>query len=655
MIGEMLANRYEILEKVGDGGMALVYSAKDHLLSRIVAVKILRAQFADDDEFVERFRREARSAASLSHPNIVNIYDVGETGDIHFIVMEFVQGNNLHDLIRQQGHFSQDDVINVGKQIAMGLAHAHYHGIIHRDIKPHNILITSEGRIKVTDFGIAQAMSTTNLTQTGMVLGSVHYFSPEQARGVNVQAASDLYSLGIVLYEMIAGRPPFRGESPIAIALKQIQESPQPLRDLRPELDGELEDLVLKLLNKEPKARPESAEEVVRAFQRIERRMDAVLDRPGHEDQTMPLPVTGKSWMGGFGLANRKKRNKKQTRGTASAARRPRKGRIVLVILLLMLVLGIGAVRLIPRLLFLDDVQVPNVVGLLETDARRLLADADLVLRVEQSLFDNEVPVGHIISQDPLGGRMVKQRREILVRVSLGAEEVEMPSVIGLSSRAGKLGLTQAGFVLGDEEEAYDPEVLPGMVLEQWPEPGEIVMKGTAVNLVISKGQEAPQFFALPDFRGQEFELVRTQIAALGLPLGNSWPEYSTLYRQGQVVEQNPAPGTQVQAGYAIDFVYSQGATPTVPEPQTPADPREEPQWTHENLWKTVEVTVDVQPGADQEVVILVIDDFGAREVYRDTHKGGSRVVRTVQGRGQDAKLQVYIGGRQFFDQAFSE
>ena len=183
MIGEILANRYEILEKVGDGGMALVYSAKDHLLSRVVAVKILRAQFAHDEEFVERFRREARSAASLSHPNIVNIYDVGETAGVHFIVMEYVQGKNLHDLIREKGHFSQDDVIDVGQQIAMGLAHAHYHGIIHRDIKPHNILITTEGRVKVTDFGIAQAMSSTNLTQTGMVLGSVHYFSPEQARG----------------------------------------------------------------------------------------------------------------------------------------------------------------------------------------------------------------------------------------------------------------------------------------------------------------------------------------------------------------------------------------------------------------------------------------------------------------------------------------
>lgn len=651
MIGEMLANRYEILEKVGDGGMALVYSAKDHLLSRIVAVKILRAQFADDEDFVERFRREARSAASLSHPNIVNIYDVGETGSIHFIVMEFVQGNNLHDLIREHKEFSQEFIVSVGKQIAMGLAHAHYHGIIHRDIKPHNILITDEGRVKVTDFGIAQAMSTTNLTQTGMVLGSVHYFSPEQARGVNVQTASDLYSLGIVLYEMISGHPPFRGDSPIAIALQQIQDSPLPLRNSMEDLDGELEGLVLRLLAKDPKGRPASSEEVVRIFQRIERRIDPHGHRQGHEDQTMPLPVTKQSKKGGFGVARRTQRKKKQSKETA----RKSKWLVTLVALLIFSGLVIGLIRIVPMFLFLDDVQVPNVVGLYELEAQRVLRAEKLILKVDQSIFDNEIPAGYVISQEPLAGRMVKQQREILVRVSKGPEEVEMPSVIGLSTREAKLGLTQGGFVLGEETEAYDPEVSPGIVLEQWPEPGQVVAKGIAVNLVLSKGQEAPRSFALPDFRGQNFELVKAQIRELGLPLGNSWPEQSTVYREGQVIEQNPAPGTQVQEGWKIDFVYSQGQTTPTPQPQTPTDLREEPQWTHENLWKNVEVTVDIPPGPNQEIVILVIDDFGAREVYRETHKGGSRVVRTVQGRGQDAKLQVYIGARQFLDRFFQE
>lgn len=648
MIGETLANRYELLEKVGDGGMALVYSAKDHLLSRVVAVKVLRSQFADDEQFVERFRREARSAASLSHPNIVNIYDVGQMGSIHFIVMEYVHGRNLHDLISEHGQFPQDFVVSVGKQIAMALAHAHYHGIIHRDIKPHNILITDEGRVKVTDFGIAQAMSATNLTQTGMVLGSVRYFSPEQARGGNVQAASDLYSLGIVLYEMISGRPPFQGDSAIAIALQQIQDPPEPLRNLRPDLDAELEDLVLSLLNKNPKDRPRNAEEVVRIFQRIERRLMAA-EEGQDGDETLPLPAVDVRGKGGWGLA----RSQKKTKGKGKKA--PQKRSKAMVFLILFLVLGAltwAAVRIIPEILFPDDVRVPDIVGLHEMEAMRVLRGVDLVLKVDQRLFDNEVPAGHVISQDPLPGRMVKQYREIAVRISQGPEEVEMPSFIGMSLREAKVALTQAGFVEGDSEEVFDPEARPGVVLEQYPQPGEIVAKGTAVSLVLSK---AAQPFTLPDFRGQDFEAVKEQLASLGLPLGNTWPEYSTIYPAGRIIEQNPAPGSRVEQGWPIDFVYSQGV-PEVPaeEPRVEETP-EEVQWIHENLWSTKEITIDVPPGPRQEIVILVIDDFGAREVYRETHQGGTRVVRTIQGRGKDARFQVYLGGRQFLDRAFQE
>ncbi len=642
MIGEVLVSRYEILEEVGSGGMARVYSAKDLLLNRVVAVKILREQFADDEQFVERFRREARSAASLSHPNIVSIYDVGETGGVHFIVMEFVHGKNLRQLSIEKDNFPQEFIVSVGKQIALGLAHAHEHGIIHRDIKPHNILITSEGRVKVTDFGIAQAMSTSNLTQTGTVLGSVHYFSPEQARGVNVQAASDLYSLGIVLYEMITGRVPFTGESAVSIALKQIQDTPPSLRRTAHEVDRDLEQLVFKLLAKEIKDRPASAREAVGLFQRIERRLEASIGQQLMEGETLPLTVVEPGEEGDLALAKGKKKQKGRS-----------KLLIVLAVLLVLGGLGFGLVRLIPILLFPDDVQVPSVVGLFELEGQRVLRSAGLVLKVEQFVFDNELPEGFIISQDPLPGRMVKENREIGVRVSKGPEEVEMFSVLGVSTREAKLNLTQSGFVLGEQTEAFDPEAAPNTVLEQWPEPGEIVVKGSAVNLVINKAERGTVSVVVPDFKGRKFSAIQAQLQELGLDLGNAWPEYSTIFAEGQIVEQNPRAGTEVEAGSKIDFVYSQGeAKPVVPE-KTPTEPKEEVEWVHENLWKTEEVTILVPPGAEQEVVILVIDDFGAREVYREKHEGGSRVVRTVQGRGEGAKLQVYIGARQFYDQYF--
>lgn len=337
MVGETLINRYEILEKVGDGGMALVYRAKDTLLNRIVAVKVLREQFAGDDEFIERFRREAQSAASLSHPNVVNIYDVGHTDSIHFIVMEYVDGQNLSDLIKTKGELSQHFVVSVAMQIATGLAHAHHHGIIHRDIKPHNILITNEGRVKVTDFGIAQAMSSVNLTQTGVVLGSVHYFSPEQARGVNVQAASDLYSLGVVMYEMIVGKQPFRGDTPISIALKQIQETPIPPRQYRPDLHRGLEQLVLQLLAKEPAQRPKSADDVVSILQGIDRELNSagVEDPDLDNEKTLMLSAVDVQDKEVSGLASVKgKRGKKKSQ-------KPRhKGFIIFLIIAAILAVG---------------------------------------------------------------------------------------------------------------------------------------------------------------------------------------------------------------------------------------------------------------------------------------------------------------------------
>ena len=271
----ILGNRYQIIRKIGDGGMAFVYEAKDKLLNRTVAVKVLRPEFVDDEEFLKKFKREAEAVASLSHPNIVNVYDVGEDGKVHYIVMEYIDGQNLKDIIKNEGTLDEYTALDITKQIAMALSAAHKKGIVHRDIKPHNILISNEGRIvKVADFGIAKAVSNSTMTNIGSIIGSVHYFSPEQAKGNSVNATADLYSLGIVLYEMIIGRVPFRGDSPISIALQHINEDVEFTSEEKINIPQSVRTIIKKLTEKSSENRYQSAEELIEDIDYVEKNID---------------------------------------------------------------------------------------------------------------------------------------------------------------------------------------------------------------------------------------------------------------------------------------------------------------------------------------------------------------------------------------------
>lgn len=271
----VLGNRYEILRKIGDGGMAFVYQARDKLLNRIVAVKVLRPEFVDDQEFLVKFKREAEAVASLSHPNIVNVYDVGEDGKVHYIVMEYVDGQNLKEIIQEEGRLEEYTALDIAKQIARALSAAHRNGIIHRDIKPHNILISKDGRqVKVADFGIAKAVSSSTMTNMGSVIGSVHYISPEQAKGKHLTSNADLYSLGIVLYEMIIGRVPFSGDSPISIALKHINEDIAFTEEDKINIPNSVRTIISKMTQKEPANRYQTAEELIEDIEFVERNID---------------------------------------------------------------------------------------------------------------------------------------------------------------------------------------------------------------------------------------------------------------------------------------------------------------------------------------------------------------------------------------------
>jgi len=280
----MLGNRYEVLEKLGGGGMAIVYKGRDTYLNREVTIKVMRPEFTSDEDFVQRFRREAQAVARLSHANIVNIHDVGQEDGTHYLVLEYVRGDNLKNIIKQKGRLEPEDAVNIAVQVCEALEHAHNNNIVHRDIKPHNILITADGKAKLTDFGIAMETTAGTITRTDTIMGSVHYLSPEQARGETATARSDIYAVGILLYEMLTGKQPYSGDSPIAIALKHIQETPLPVNEVNPDVPAELAEVVGRAMEKKPELRYKSARELAR-------RLEAAIDDTGQN--TVIIPIGG--------------------------------------------------------------------------------------------------------------------------------------------------------------------------------------------------------------------------------------------------------------------------------------------------------------------------------------------------------------------------
>ena len=645
MVGRVLSNRYEIMEKIGDGGLALVYSAKDTLLNRLVAVKILREQYANDSEFIDRFYREAQAAASLSHPNVVTVYDVGTFDKTPFIVMEYIQGNNLSEIIKEQGRLDPRYAVKISIQICSALAHAHRHSIVHRDIKPHNILITKDDQVKVTDFGIA-AVSSMSITQTGVVLGSVLYFSPEQARGNKVDHLSDLYSLGVVMYEMLCGTVPFRGDTPISIALKHIQDQPLPLTGVNPSVPPLLEKIVLKLLAKRPGERIQSALELSAALENLKFNTEVDID------QTQRLAIDSIEGMDERQLEEGETELSAVSRKKSARSTQKKRSSIPVLFLIVLLLTGLvyGFMVFITELLFPDDVPVPNVTGLSVEEAERMLAESRLKMAVEIEVFDNEVPKGHVISQDPKADRMKKENQVVFVRVSKGPEYVYMPSVIGLSHREAQLYLTQAGFTLGEAKFVQTGDHPVNTVIGQEPQPEEYVALGSPVVLVVSQGLDTIPIVALPNFRGKELEAVREEIAELGLEEGRLIPEFNITIPKNHIVDQNPPPFTEVEIGWQVDLVYSEG-----PPSSGRTDTEGIQRWTTNDDWHDKKVRIEVPEGRDQEIAIIVVDDFGAREVYRETHPGGSGFDFIAQGRGDQARIQVYIGGRLFIDRDFVE
>ena len=613
LINITLDNRYTILERVGGGGMADVYRAHDKLLDRSVAVKVLRSQFTNDEEFVTRFRREAQAAAKLSHPNIVNIYDVGRFEDIYYIVMEYIPGETLKERIVREKVLPVDSAVHLALEIAEALENAHHNGLIHCDIKPHNILMTRTGRIKVTDFGIARAVTSATMTQTSTIIGSVHYFSPEQAKGVAVDAKSDIYSLGVVLYEMLTGHLPFQAEAPISVAIKHIQEEPKGPREYNPDIPPLLEAIVLKAMAKDPAMRFADISEMIADLKMAQLYLrDDQTRRLAKDDfptQLLPRVV----------VPEEKRQDSSQPAQPRENQNSAKKFWVLLAGLFLLS--AVGAFFVFGKFWSVNDVLVPSVVGKNIDTARNILAEKNLRFSVSET-FHDKVPQGQVISQNPEGGSTVKEQRMIQLIVSKGGEITAVPDLRVLNRRDAELQIKNSGLLLGRVDEVYTTTNPPDSVVNQNPRPPAQVTKGTAIDIAISKGQEKKKF-PVPDFRGAPIATVASQLESLKLKQGRITDTPSTRYPAGIITDQSPAPGTEVTEGAMIDLTVAKGGT---------ASPIKR---------ASVQVTVPDGP-ARQSVQIIVTDANGRRTVYDNNHRAGDKIEKTIEGAG-NVRVQVYI------------
>ncbi|HEX5898884.1 MAG TPA: Stk1 family PASTA domain-containing Ser/Thr kinase [Solirubrobacteraceae bacterium] len=540
--------RYRVLHRLGSGGMADVYCAQDLQLGRKVALKILYRRFAEDSEFVERFRREASSAAGLQHQHVVAVYDRGEYNGTYYIAMEYLDGRSLKTIVEQEAPLDPDRAIDLITQVLRAARFAHRRGIIHRDLKPHNVIVDAEGRAKVTDFGIARA-GASDMTQTGSIMGTAQYLSPEQAQGHAVSAASDIYSIGIMLYELLTARVPFEGESAVAIALKQVNERPAPPSLYNPAVTPELEEVVMRALEKDPARRFHDAESFIVALEAV---------RDGTATAIIvavpPPPLDPPSEA--YAYPEEPLEPRAQREG----------GRWWLWLLaVLVAAAGLAAVLLLPGS---QKVAVPTVVGADQANAEAKLRQDGF--RIDTTLKTADQPKGQVIGQDPTGGTKAKKGSTVTLTVSDGPQQVAVPQVVGLTISSARGRLDKAGLRPSEREENSDT-VEKGRVISVSPTEGTKVDKGSSVTLVVSSGKTQAD---VPDVTGKSFDEAQSTLQAAGFKVTRTDKE-TTTKDPDIVLSQNPKGGTQVDSGATVALTVakapSQVAVPDVTGEDAPA------------------------------------------------------------------------------------
>lgn len=560
LIGKRISGRYKLEKHIGGGGMSNVYQAHDMILDRDVAIKILRYDFSNEEDLHRRFQREALSVTSLTHDNIVTIYDVGEDGDIHYIVMEHVKGQTLKEYIADNAPVQPAKAVTIMKQLLSAIEHAHEHHIVHRDIKPQNILLDEEGNVKVTDFGIAMALSATSFTQTNSVLGTVHYLSPEQARGGTATRKSDIYALGIVLFELLTGQLPFKGESAVSIALKHLQAETPSVRAINAAIPQSLENVVLRATAKKPEDRYVSVKEM---HAHIARSLDTdYLNEPKYvpsvdDDATKVMPVIKQPIPLDEIQETRKleDRKPKVDPTPAPVKKKSKKGKIIALIIGALLLIGLIVVLAFPGMFRPAKIEVPDVVGMTLEEATEELEATGFVIGEVREQYSEEVEEGQVIRTTPEAGRMRDPETEINLYVSQGPETIKVNDYVGRSIEQVR-PLVADSFQSVTENEEFSDEPI-GTIIAQQPEAGEEVNAlETELILTVSKGPETRE---LLDLRGYNARALEDYAASSGFVINSSARENSSEVPAGEVIRQSPEPGTMLKPGSEVAVVISDG------------------------------------------------------------------------------------------------
>ncbi|MFJ8068794.1 Stk1 family PASTA domain-containing Ser/Thr kinase [Peribacillus sp. NPDC096447] len=670
LIGRRINGRYKLIEMVGGGGMANVYLARDMILDRDVALKILRMDFNNDEEFIKRFNREAQSATSLAHPNIVSIYDVGEEDSIYYIVMEYVDGFTLKQYIQKYYPIPVDEALDIMRQITAAISHAHHNGIIHRDIKPQNILIDKEGTVKITDFGIALALSATNITQTNAVLGSVHYLSPEQARGGMANKKSDIYSLGIVMFELLTGRLPFSGESAVSIALKHLQsETPSPKR-WNSEIPQSVENIILKATAKDSYYRYESVdsmEDDIRTSLNPERSNELPFAIPEDHDATKAIPVITDDQLSSVdetiirgpekntlvyaddeesdseaeSKSNKKQKKQKKQKNKSEHNGKKRKNMpaILVTTFLVLALLAVLSVTVLPPLLVSKEVTIPDLNGEELDDAITELLELDLKVGETIEIEDEEVEAGLVIKTNPKEGRTVKEGAVIDIYQSIGKETISLSSYEGRDYSDVKSLLDKMGFKNISVTEKYDDSAA-GTIIEQSPSgASEVVPSETELELTVSKGAD---LLSLKNLTGFNEAGLTDYSNESGIKIDVEEKIYDDSVAEGLVISQSPEPATKVEKGSTVKVVISKGKEEIPPESVT----------------EEIKIEYDpVEPGKTQKIQIFIEDINNSMTEPKETFyilEDAKRTIELMVSPDKKAGYKVMRDNQVIIDQSVS-